>query len=390
MHLNQYYTQNIYGDALIQSLSISSPKIALDLGFGAGDLLHAARRRWKDLSLIGVDIDRQNIIRANSGKLIKTLELNGFELALPQLIREQFGNIDLLISNPPYFSCDLNDTNKRILHDIGLLDCISKKLNKIPAELIFLAQNLRLLSKSGELGIILPAGLISGQKWQPVREFLLSNYQITNVIQLPVESFKKTDAQTFILILKHRQSQNSLGCVRLSNMSEASFLNISRSQAISRADYNYYKTAKSLINVEKPTTKSFEIFRGNKSHNVLSLSNCEHVHTTNMPPVPERINLFGKKIEGEKVATTGDILIARVGRRCIGRVAIVETGQAIVSDCIIVISPKNKFDSEVIWNIVSSFNFKSYLVNAALGVGAKYITYKIIMDYLMREYVPTK
>ena len=45
MHLNQYYTQNIYGDALIQSLSISSPKIALDLGFGAGDLLHAVRQK---------------------------------------------------------------------------------------------------------------------------------------------------------------------------------------------------------------------------------------------------------------------------------------------------------------------------------------------------------
>jgi len=388
MHLNQYYTQNIYGDALIQSLSISSPKIALDLGFGAGDLLHAARRRWKDLNLIGVDIDRQNIIKANSGKLIKTLELNGFELALPQLISEKFGSIDLLISNPPYFSCDLNHTNKKILHEIGLLDCISKNLNKIPAELIFLAQNLRLLSKSGELGIILPAGLISGQKWQPIREFLLSNYQVTNVIQLPVDSFKKTDAQTFIITLKHRD--NNVGHVRLSNTSETSIFNISKSQAILRADYNYYKTAQSLINPKIFTNEEFRIFRGNKSHNVLSLSNYEHVHTTHMPTTPIRMNLLGNRVVGEKIATTGDILIARVGRRCIGRVAIVETGQAIVSDCIIVISPKNKLISEAIWNIVSSVDFKNYLVSAAFGVGAKYITYKIIMDYLMREYEASK
>ena len=109
-----------------------------------------------------------------------------------------------------------------------------------------------------------------------------------------------------------------------------------------------------------------------------------------MPTEPMRINLLGKKVVGEKIATPGDILIARVGRRCIGRVASVETGQAIVSDCIIVISPKNKFNSEAIWNIVSSSDFKKYLVSAAFGVGAKYITYKIIMDYLTREYEASK
>ena len=189
MSLNQYYTKNIYGDLLIQNLSIASPQTALDLGFGAGDLLHAARRRWESLNLVGIDIDRKNILRANSDKLINALELNGFELALPEIINEKFGDIDLLISNPPYFSCDLDANNKKILREIGLMDCLSNRLNKIPAELIFLAQNLRLLTKTGEIGIILPAGLISGQKWHPVREFLLSNYHVTNVIQLPVDSF---------------------------------------------------------------------------------------------------------------------------------------------------------------------------------------------------------
>lgn len=161
--LNQYYTKSIYGDKLIQSLNLTRPKVALDIGFGSGNLLHAAKRRWNDLSLVGVDVDNENIANARSKKLIQAVELNGFDPSLPEIIYERFGPIDLLVGNPPYYSRELDTDAKTILKSIGLLDCLSKHIKKVPAELIFLAQNLRILSKVGELGLIVPAGLVSGE-----------------------------------------------------------------------------------------------------------------------------------------------------------------------------------------------------------------------------------
>ena len=388
MQLNQYYTENKYGDFLVQSLSISSPQVALDLGFGAGDLLHAAKRRWEEISLVGIDIDKSNIKQAKSNKLIKALELNGFEPSLPSIINDRFGAIDLLISNPPYFSCELDFNNKEILKALGMMDCISNKLKKVPAELIFLAQNLRLLTKSGEIGIIVPAGLISGQKWKPIREFLLCNYQITNVIQLPTNSFKKTDAQTFIMTLKHKVSSNE--GVALSHVSQESIIGVDLHSAKERADYSYYQEISTLKSSKKLSENDFIIYRGNKSHNELSTLAPEHIHTTNMPNKPTERDIGFFPHENAKNAQAGDILIARVGRRCLGRVMRVKKGSGPISDCIIAITPKNKKIGAIIWKKLSSPKCRNYLMHVSLGVGAKYITHKTIMDYLTNNYATSK
>lgn len=179
MYLNQYYTEKAYGDELVKKLTLTSPKQALDIGFGSGNLLRAAKRRWNDLDLIGIDIDYRNVQKEEKFKEINAIELNGFNPSLPEMIINRFGKIDLLLCNPPYFSHQFDSTTKTILRAVGLLDCLSNKLKEIPAELIFLAQNLRLLSENSELGIILPAGLISGERWKNVRGYLFSNYQVS-------------------------------------------------------------------------------------------------------------------------------------------------------------------------------------------------------------------
>jgi type I restriction-modification system DNA methylase subunit len=388
MMLNQYYTENKYGDFLVQNLSIASPQVALDIGFGAGDLLHAAKRRWEEISLVGIDIDKSNVHQAKSSRLIKALELSGFEPSLPKIINDRFGAIDLLISNPPFFSCDLDFKNKEILKAIGMMECLSNKLKKVPAELIFLAQNLRLLTKFGEIGIIVPAGLISGQKWKPIREFLLCNYQITNVIQLPTNSFKKTDAQTFIMTLKHKMSSNEN--VPLSHISQKSIIGVDLINARERVDYSYYQEISTLTTTKKLFESDFTIYRGNKSHKELSILAPGHIHTTNMPNISTEKDIGFYPFEKTQNVQAGDILIARVGRRCLGRVMRVQKGRAPISDCIIAITPKNKSIGQKIWKKLSSQKCRHYLFNASLGVGAKYITYKIITDYLTNKHETSK
>lgn len=383
MQLNQYYTEQTYGDALVKSLSLSSPKIALDLGFGAGNLLHAAKRRWKNLNLVGIDIDKSNVHDAKSKSFIDALTLNGFEPCLPNIIEDRFGEIDLLVSNPPYFSCELDRSNKEILKSIGLLECLSNNVKKIPAELIFLAQNLRLLSQSGELGIIVPAGLISGEKWKPIREFLFSSYCVSNVVQLPTNSFKQTDAQTFILTLKHKNSIEH--SIPLSHINESETFNISKKNAIERSDYNYYKECSGFDASIELTANDFSLYRGNISHGDLACLSSEHLHTTAMPDLPVTKGFDFMPFEGGKNTNAGDILIARVGRRCLGRTMYIESGNIPISDCIIGVRPKSDELGEKIWKKLSSPQCREYLENVSLGVGAKYITYKTITDYLVNK-----
>ena len=171
----------------------------------------------------------------------------------------------------------------------------------------------------------------------------------------------------------------------LSHINELGTLGIAQCNAIERADYGYYKQAKYLTASNNLSVDDFKIFRGNKSHNILSVTEEKHIHTTDMSNTPKKLKLPLHYIGSAKTAKEGDIIIARVGRRCLGRVALVTEGEAPVSDCVIVVTPKNKTIREQIWTMLSSQRCHDYLISASLGVGAKYITYKTIMDYLTNE-----
>ena len=371
-------------DLLIANLSISKPNIALDIGFGNGDLLHAAKRRWNDISLVGIDVDEKNVTTALNKRKIEAFNFDGFNPDLPPLLLEKYGKIDLLISNPPYFSANFNQNINSILKCAGISDAISRKTSSIPTELVFLAQNLRLMNTGDEMGIILPAGLISGERWSHLRELLAESYVVKKVIQLPENSFKKTDAQTFILIISKRTGDNKPSNISLLNAENEpnNNIEISREDFIRRADFKYYESLNNNSLAENTRNIKADVFRGNISYKVLSQRTSHFIHTTQIPKKPESINCLSKPIEGLKHAQEGDIIVARVGRRCVGRVAKVTSGTLPISDCVIVIRPISVRDSDIIWQRLSSENSRSSLRSRALGVGAKYITHSLLKDVL--------
>lgn len=382
MQLNQFYTQSQYSDLLIGSLNLEMPLNVVDLGFGDGELLRAASRRWNGLSLIGVDIDSGNVKNANSQNLIQAVHHDGFNPVLPQILNDKYGEIDVLVSNPPYFAKEVDKNILSILSEAGMADCISKKCKKIPAELVFLAQNLRLLSLNGELGIILPAGLISGERWRGVREFLLSVYYVRECIQLPIGSFNRTDAQAFILIISKKTSH----CPKYLKLSHAAFsqtIEIDLKKAAHRSDYLYYYQTNSTKNPNRIQADDISILRGNLPHKTLKAEYEDYIHTSQLPLEPTVIDLpYSPTSEGNN-AVCGDILLARVGRRCIGRVALVRAGTLPVSDCIIIVRAVNQTIRSAVWAKFSAPHAKLTMQNWSLGVGAKYITHSIVKEYLL-------
>lgn len=365
-------------------MSHPKPKLALDLGFGAGGLLYAARRRWPNINLAGVDLDEKNIQTAKSS-IIDAVNLNVFSFDLPDIIEKHFGTIDILISNPPFFSKKLDFECLKILKASGLINFISDKNKTVPAELIFLAQNLRILSEHSEIGIILPAGLISGERWKKLREHLFSRYKISNITQLPENSFKGTEAQTFIVNISKKTDSKSNKTVSLSHVSKKEGIIINLNQAFERADYSYYERKKTDIYKLNLCTDDFHIFRGTTSYKILKERNYDFIHTTKMPIFPKKINLINQPINGDKNICKGDIILARVGRRCLGRVSYVSGGSLPISDCIIAIRPKNKRIGSLIWSKISSKYAIEYMKNTSLGVGAQYITHNLIREFLIKD-----
>ncbi len=378
--LNQYYTNQVYSDHLVKELSSPFPLSVADLGFGEGSLLHAARKRWNHLKLIGVDIDLLNVEKANKSKFIDAIHYDGFNPDLPDTITEKYGNIDLLVSNPPFFFKSIDENIRTILKKSGLWTCISVKSKKVPAELVFLAQNIRLLNKQSELGIILPAGLVSGEKWVSLREYLFGEFNISKVIQLPTNSFKRTDAQTFILIMN--KSEPARTEIELSHVLYDKTISISRADAVCRADYSFYNRTE--INSDKLyiSPQQFSIYRGNTTHKRLLASAKYFIHTNQLPKEPASLRLPNYTFGQSNLATAGDILLARVGRRCIGRVAVVERGTLPISDCVIVIRPTDDHARKKIWEKLRSESSKQILESMSLGVGAKYLTHSLIKDFL--------
>lgn len=67
------------------------------------------------------------------------------------------------LCNPPYIRPGWRSHFGQILEDAGLSG-VFPHIKCVPADILFIAQNLRFLRPSGKLGLILPDGIIAGEK----------------------------------------------------------------------------------------------------------------------------------------------------------------------------------------------------------------------------------
>ena len=375
MSFAQFYTSESVSEHLVSCMQSDAPVNVLDIGCGESSLLLAAGRRWRSANLIGFDIDPENTWSAS-----KELHLNvgdGLDPDLSRKIIDLFGPVDIAVSNPPYISIDFDSKAKKILAEAGLDRVVSKSAKRIPAELVFLAQNLLVMRNGGELGLILPAGLVSGEKWKPFREYIISEYSVESCMQLPNNAFKKTEASTYALHIK--KENNNGKSVKLHQLGAEETLLIGKSNAIERMDYSYH------LNKNKyPSYKTFrkltvdEIYRGNMTDADLSSLGSKYLHTSDLDEDYKVLRTRYHDIEdGVRYAQKGDIIVARVGSRCVGKFGYLEYGRVPISECLFVLRSSNSSD---IWDLIRSNDIGKMFKDSSLGVGAKYITLKMLKE----------
>lgn len=376
MNLAQYYTADIYSDLLVSYFKSSEVSRILDIGCGQAGLLNAASKRWNEAKLIGYDIDPLNYsINCNRLKLQYG---NGFDPELSNKILDTFGKIDISVSNPPYLNISVNSDVQTILKKSGLNEAISNKLTIIPAELVFIAQNLLVLKRGGELGIILPASIINGEKWKSVREYILSNYTVSNCVQLPVNAFKRTETSTFAVCLSNYKSKNSQKINLQSYLVEKSIV-IDEKRAVNRMDFSYYNLKSNKVAVNDRDLIRY-MFRGNKTEKDLINSSYKYLHTSDLKDVYQELDLsYDHSYGGSKYASAGDFVFSRVGSRCVGKCAYIKNGRMSISDCLFVVKLKNV---EQFIKYLKSGVFYEVTRGSSLGVGAKYITMGLLKEMI--------
>lgn len=247
-HLGRYYTKLDIGGLLIAQMSNIAPNRVLDLGAGAGALSRAALQRWGNIELVTVDVDAdvrlhlKRLARAAApGARHSHIHADALSDRLPRLLLAKASAIDTAVCNPPFIIPRWRAGFSEIIEDAGFSGCLPV-LSDVDAALLFLAQNLRLMSETATLGIIVPDSLISASKYRLFRKELLQKYAVQRAIRLPRHSFLGTDAQAYILVIgKGATAAEKIPLQSFdthSRMSSELFIDVD--EAIDRLDFEYH------------------------------------------------------------------------------------------------------------------------------------------------------
>lgn len=389
-HFGRYYTGENVAALLVDEMGVHSPNLVIDLGVGDGALVGAASRKWIGARFVTVDIDARAGYPKRHDKEVFSMHHVGDALGndLCQRIGVSHGTVDTALCNPPYVRPKWRRHFAEILEDSGLSGVIPK-IGCVPADVLFIAQNLRFLRNGGKLGLILPDGIIAGEKFTKLRQVLASAHRLERVIELPRRVFRNTDAKAHIVILaKHLSPQNTIQVQRLDETGTLSSpLELSTDRAGDRLDYSYLALLQQGSDSSLTRVRDVVEVLTRGLYSSVGRLHCRHpvFHTTDFEPgrlgVPSDFVLskaMAETLPGA-VARAGDILLARVGRNLEQKVCSVTRGFVAISDCVFVLRVKAEYRKRVLKRLQSADGRKA-LSALSHGVGARFITVESLLN----------
>ncbi|TAK62826.1 N-6 DNA methylase [Methylobacter sp.] len=389
--LGCYYTKPAVGALLVTAMGIECPSTVVDICVGDGALIREAAKQWEGTRFITVDIEEKGkctLLQTLNERVITHHVRDSLDLDLANHLGLRWGEADMALCNPPYIRPKWKKQFLEILEDAGLSHVLPR-MREIPADLLFIAQNLRLLRQGGRLGLILPDGIVAGEKYSVFRKTLLMNHQVERVIELPRRIFRNTDAKAHIVIVsKHSNRSESISIQRLEQNGKLSpQLQVTADNAAKRLDYSYISSAYRNIShgQQKIAEVVIEVFRGSYSSLDRRFADFPVFHTSNFSPdsafVPQKYQLTSDAVKNVvgKSALPGDILVARVGRNLSQKVCMVRTGKVAISDCILLLRVLPEY-RQAVFSYLSSESGRLALEAGSHGVGAKFLTVRSLME----------
>lgn len=380
----QFYTPQPAGHLLVSAMLADQVQTVVDIGVGRGQLLRAAQARWQDARLFAADIDPQHIVAARTHfpKAV-CLRLDALHVHLPTRLGLAEGQADVAVCNPPYLPAgDLPGVHD-ILRAADLHDCVSTK--RITTDIVFIAQNLRLLRPGGELAVIVPDGLATHGHYADLRQALYERHGLYRVIQLPDRFFARTEARTHIFYLRKNVRSDSgvclMGASQNGELTEEVVITAKLARA--RLDYSFHSVVEgrgaSIVTLQDIGA---EIARGAFTHKECVANKQPYFHTTDFKRFPNGMAVYpaAPSLPERWVAQKGDILLPRVGARCLHYAAKVLSGNPVLTDCVYRIRVEPSW-RKAVWKALSSVEGIHWRQHAAHGVCARVLGKELLLGF---------
>jgi hypothetical protein len=244
---------------------------------------------------------------------------------------ERLAPFDYVIGNPPYAVSEGYCRKPEIVHAWGLHD--AKRGVRLDAS--FVAQSLHALHRSGSAAFILPMAFFTDDCFQAFRKHLVDRFGRIRVLQLPAKLFGQAEVSTALCSLQSARSRGSRIEVGVADEHGAilEMFAITPSEAITRMDHAFHKDIARLqewVGTGAHTLGSLgvEIVRGSATAKDMQRQGHEFLHTTDLPATGVGRFRYGRDaLEGYQLAKTGDIVVPRVGSRCLMRQAVILGGK---------------------------------------------------------------
>jgi len=317
MDYSRFYTPPAIADLLIKQLNIKEPASVIDICCGSCNLLFAAKKRWDNINLFGVDIIKHCLPGVN----FKVSD--GRKYAIKN--KYQYS---LILANPPFDFVRKKREYEKLFFE---LKCNKFEYETSRLENEMLLANLMLLNDDGILLIIMPSTFIESEKNESMRKYLARHYYVHKIIKLPKETFGPAKIKAYALILrktKNIKKSTSIFHVQyldrkfyISKVSKLSH-EIIRKGIWYQEGFNFFKNS------------NYDIKRGNISSQMFSNNGIPVLHTAKLQDnwVPS-IRYIINKPQGYIYAEAGDIVISRIGKSA-GQWCVHNGQKIIISDCL--------------------------------------------------------
>lgn len=376
---NFYETPCWVADLIANHYSLNQRAQIIDLGAGEGSLLKSFTKVHPKAHRTAVEIDSGHFkaLRQVAHDLYRLDLLN--EVIPEPVLRKGFQRT--IVSNPPFGKVGLDRNIKESLVRHNLIDPDTCSRNaRLEAYFLSLALN---LSKPGSnIAFIISANLLYQNLWRTLRSTLVTEHNLEKIVLLPTDAYAQAEVESAIIFLRPYQGQ-------IKNIDIQDF----RGKSLIKSKCTALKFVDSFFEEFNPARHKTQelggilesIYRGRSCAKELRTNNIAHWHSTDINTSHrQKIKLSTRQSIGaypqEKMALAGDILIARVGTRCLGSAVMIESGKTVISDCVISIRVPND-KKENIFQKLTCDEGRDWLRSTARGSCAKIITYESIQRF---------
>lgn len=352
----------------------------LELGSGSGQIARACLDTKRPATFVGVELDAD--LHRHSPRHAHARFIRADVLA-PDQLADQLGPqlYSRVTGNPPFGMQAMSRSAQQRMAQ--LCPGIPQVLDWVQLDLYFVLESLARLRKPGEAAFIVGAPIAQDARLTAFREALLACASEVECYELPNDVFEmKAEVQSFLLVARFgsaRLTNAVVGRLGGPELRLRAQRRVPIQKARQRLDLGFYEfeelsaRLRQRVGATRLGDLGASIVRGSRARQHFDHLGVPHFHTTDFPAHCSEVRFSRDKDHGFQYATIDDILLPRVGTRCLGKHALVLQGRRHYTEAVYRLRVPSRHHARVVDWILSD-TCAHWRQAAAKGSCAKHLT----------------